>query len=102
MQSTTQFASLAMIAALVGGPVLAGDRTQGDNRQHSAQARSADARDHGMREVTHVASQGEPGHGWRYFTDPAARRAVVISPQGDYYLSRGKGLRLVFEAPKSA
>jgi len=39
---------------------------------------------------------GERGHGWRYFSDPEARRAVVISPEGDYYLSRrGKGLRWV-------
>ena len=38
---------------------------------------------------------GEPGYGWRYFSDPAAGRAVVISPQGEYFVSRGKGLTLV-------
>ena len=34
-------------------------------------------------------------HGWRYFSDPATDRSVVISPQGDYYLNRGSGLRWV-------
>lgn len=84
--------------------MLAGDRShgEGDHRPRAVQARSTDTQGPGMREVTHVAAREEPGHGWRYFTDPAARRAVVISPQGDYYLSHGKGLRLVFEAPKAA
>ncbi|MFO1286681.1 MAG: hypothetical protein U1F49_09155 [Rubrivivax sp.] len=48
-----------------------------------------------MQVVPTSTRAGEPGHGWRYFSDPAARRAVVISPQGEYYFSRGKGLRLV-------
>ncbi len=62
----------------------------------------APALDPAMREVTHIAAQGDAGHGWRYFTDPAAHRAVVISPRGDQYLGRGKGLRLAFEASKAA
>ena len=45
--------------------------------------------------VPHSAAPEAPGYGWRYFSDPATRRAVVISPQGDYYYSRGKGLRWV-------
>ncbi|KAB2873744.1 MAG: hypothetical protein HS106_05105 [Ideonella sp.] len=97
MRSTTLFASLGMLAALVGSPVLAGDHSPGERG-----ARHAVANDHGMREVAHSSAQGEPGHGWQYFSDPAAHRAVVISPQGDYYLSRGKGLRLVFAASRAA
>ena len=45
---------------------------------------------------------GEPGHGWQYFSDVRRHRAVVISPDGDYYYSRGKGLELVFKASGSA
>lgn len=51
--------------------------------------------DHGMQPVATAAGAGQAGDGWRYFSDPAAHRAVVISPQGDYFLSRGKGMRLV-------
>ncbi len=41
---------------------------------------------------------GEPGHGWRYFSDAREARAVVISPSGDYYYSRGEGLQLVLKS----
>ena len=51
-----------------------------------------------MQAVPNNAGPQERAHGWRYFSDPQARRAVVISPQGDYYLSRGKGLRWVAAA----
>ncbi len=51
--------------------------------------------DHGMQVVPTTAGPGQAGHGWQYFSDPAAHRAVVISPQGAYFLSRGKGMRLV-------
>lgn len=36
-----------------------------------------------------------PGFGWQYFFDSIAPRAVVISPDGHYYLSQGDGLRWV-------
>ena len=52
-------------------------------------------RDHGMQVVANNAAPDAPGYGWRYFSDPVARRAVVISPQGDYYYSRGKGLHWI-------
>lgn len=51
--------------------------------------------DHGMQVVPTTAGAGQAGDGWRYFSDPKAHRAVVISPQGEYFLSRGKGMRLV-------
>lgn len=97
MKSTTLLALLAMLAATISTPVLAGDRehvAQGD-RKHATDKRMTDGFDHGMQAVPHSALPDTPGYGWRYFSDPAARRAVVISPQGDYYYSRGKGLRWI-------
>jgi len=97
MKSTTLLAALAMLAAAISTPLVAGDRAHDSqrDRQHATDKRTTDGFDHGMQEVPHSASPATPGHGWRYFTDPAARRAVVISPQGDYYYSRGKGLHWI-------
>ena len=98
MQTTPLLAALALLAAALGTPVLAADREQSPQRDrpHASQKRAAGGFDNGMQAVTHSASPDAPGHGWRYFSDPAARRAVVISPQGDYYYSsRGKGLHWV-------
>ena len=61
-----------------------------------------DSRGDGLQAVVHHAQTGEAAHGWRYFTDPVALRAVVISPDGDYYLSVGKGLRWIARRPLSA
>jgi hypothetical protein len=58
-------------------------------------ARRAERHDRGMQFVPTTAGPGEPGHGWQYFSDPAAVNAVVISPQGEYFYSRGRGLRLI-------
>jgi hypothetical protein len=55
-----------------------------------------------MRAVAITAKAGEPGHGWRYFSDARRSRAVVISPSGDYYYSHGEGLQLVFKASAAA
>lgn len=65
------------------------------DREHPTRVRRGSWFDHGMQAVPTGAGAGEPGHGWRYFSDPAACRAVVISPQGEYYYSRGEGLGLV-------
>ena len=94
MKSTTLLASLAILAAAISTPLVARDREHDSqrDRQYGSDKRVKDGFDHGMQEVRHSASPNTPGNGWRYFTDPAARRAVVISPQGDYYHSRGKGL----------
>lgn len=70
------------------------------DRERSRRARLGYER--GMRVVSTVAGPGEPGDGWRYFTHPAASRAVVISPQGEYFFSGGQGLALVAVAqPRS-
>ena len=97
MKSTALLASIGMLAAILGSPVLAGDRDDGHDRARPRveNTRPAGAFDQGMQPVPHNAGPGERGHGWQYFSDPTARRAVVISPQGDYYYSRGKGLRWV-------
>lgn len=97
MQSTTVLASIAMLAAAISTPLLAGDRGHDHrrDRQRATEMRSAEGSDSGMQVVPHDAVADAPGYGWRYFTDPAAPRAVVISPQGDYYYSRGKGLRWI-------
>ena len=101
-------ASIALLSVALSAPVLAAD---GEKEQTQAQAQAsapqpsaenlqphrhaADGFDHRMKPVANEAAANTLGHGWRYFSDPAARRAVVISPQGDYYFSRGKGLRWV-------
>lgn len=69
-------------------------RDHSSDHEHATRARRGSGFDHGMQVVPTGAGPGEPGHGWRYFSDPAAGRAVVISPQGEYYYGRGKGLGL--------
>lgn len=71
-----------------------GKRGAGEHRRHGA----GDA----MQSVPHLAAASEPGAGWRYFSDAQARRAVVISPEGEYYLSHGHGLRKVGNTPVPA
>ena len=100
MQPTSIIALIALLAAAVSTPLLAGDREQDHERirKHATDTRPANGFDHGMQAVPHSAGPDAPGYGWRYFSDPATHRAVVISPQGDYYYSRGKGLRRVVAA----
>jgi hypothetical protein len=71
------------------------DRDNRRDREQARHTRTGDGFDRGMQAVPNTAGPNQPGHGWRYFSDPAASRAVVISPQGEYFLSRGEGLRLV-------
>ncbi|HJV67701.1 hypothetical protein [Ideonella sp.] len=102
MKSPLLFASIATLAVIGGASSLAyADESHRDgandrhDRAHTERRSHGGGMDHGMQAVPTSASPGEPAHGWRYFSDPAATRAVVISPQGEYYLSRGRGLRLV-------
>ena len=94
MRTTALLATIAVLGSALSATVLAGDHNRRE-RQPQASASASTGHDHGMQVVAHDASPGQPGHGWQYFSDQNARRAVVISPQGDYYLSRGKGLRWV-------
>lgn len=98
MRTTTLLATLALLTAAIGTPALAADHGHRHHRTQPVSAPADDGYDHGMQTVPHSAGPREPGHGWQYFSDPVALRAVVISPQGDYYLSRGRGLRWVAAA----
>lgn len=94
-----KFAHIAIVsgvaaAAMTGVSVYAGD----DHRKDDRDSRRAEA---AMQVVSVTTSAGEPGHGWQYFSD-ARKRAVVISPAGDYYYSRGKGLRLVHKGSEQS
>jgi hypothetical protein len=71
------------------------DRHNGRGRDHEHDGPMHPATQRGMQAVPTSAGPGEPAHGWRYYTDAPAGHAVVISPQGEYFLSRGEGLRLV-------
>lgn len=97
MQHTPLLATLALLTAAVSANAVAEDRAPDAQRarKDTKEIRAADGYDHGMHTVPHNAAPNAPGYGWRYFSDPVTRRAVVISPQGDYYFSRGKGLRWV-------
>ncbi|HYD74627.1 hypothetical protein [Ramlibacter sp.] len=101
MPTTALLASIGLLAAFAGSPALAGDddAAKDQDRQRAADTRSGDGARSGMRVVPNPSGPDERSHGWRYFSDPAALRAVVISPQGDYYFSRGKGLRWVAGTP---
>lgn len=72
------------------------------DREHARPQIRASVANENMQPVPNTASAGERAHGWQYFCDPAERRAVVISPQGDYYLSQGRGLRWVAGAQTSS
>jgi hypothetical protein len=82
--------ALALVAAMVGIPSHAGDHRKASKHHRHATT--------GMQAISASPKIGEPGHGWRYFSDAREARAVVISPSGDYYYSRGEGLQLVFKS----
>lgn len=82
--------------ALIFAAALVGVSSQaGEHRRASKEHRQAAA---GLQAIAVSPRPGEPGHGWQYFSDARKARAVVISPNGDYYYSRGEGLHLVFKA----
>ena len=86
--------ALSLIAAVTVLPSCAGaDRDDATGARHAKSE---------MQRVAVGAKLGEPGHGWRYFTDEREGRAVVISPNGNYYYSDGEGLKLVFRASEAA
>jgi hypothetical protein len=94
MNRSTIGLALCLASAVTSISSYAGDHRKG----------SRDHRHHGwaMQVVAVAANPGEPGHGWRYFSDLRRSRAVVISPDGNYYYSRGEGLELVYKASAAA
>ncbi len=83
------------VALTLAAAVVAVSSHAGDHRRESKDHRHAAA---GMQAISVSPRVGEPGHGWRYFSDARKARAVVISPIGDYYYSRGEGLQLVWKS----
>jgi hypothetical protein len=64
---------------------------------HRSESRDGHGAGSGMQSIANAATIGQSGFGWRYFGDACDASAVVISPEGDYYFSRGKGLVPVFK-----
>ncbi len=93
---TLLIASIGLLGAFAGAPALAASAHDHHGR-HAAAKHSRSGYDHRMQPVATSAAAGEPGYGWRYFSDPKGHRAVVISPDGAYYYSRGDGVRLIIE-----
>lgn len=101
MKSTALLTLLAMLAAASSTSLLAGDRVHHPHRNlerdcpHDTAMRTKGGFDHAMQAVPHDAPPDTPGYGWRYFSSPAEPRAVVISPEGNYYYGHGKGLHWI-------
>jgi len=75
------------------------ERRDSDRRCGERQQQSYNGRAHWMKPVLlPVANSSEPGqeaYGWQYFSAARKARAVVISPSGEYFLSRGDGPRQI-------
>ena len=83
MTSTNLLTAITIATALVSGAVLA----------ESAQAKSRDHKQPSpvLQVVSNTSLPGQASYGWQYFSNPRAAHAVVISPSGEYFLSRGDG-----------
>ena len=69
-----------------------------DECRQDRKARSKAHRRHqriDAKEVLNLNQPEQPAFGWHYFSDPRAVHAVVISPVGEYFLSRGQGMHQV-------
>ena len=105
MRTVFSVVTMGILATALGAPAWAGDRQHDGDRQQrqpTVVQRCAGDPGQGMQAIANAAGAQERAHGWQYFSDPAACRAVVISPLGDYYLSRGNGLRWVAAAPSGS
>lgn len=80
----TIIASAAVIAsaAAVAGP----DQAQAGDGYRASPV---------LRVVPNSSLPQDAAYGWQYFSDPRTVHAVVISPSGEYFLSRGDGLRQI-------
>lgn len=86
--------ALAAAAALAGAAALAHQAPSAARQQH-AQHHHAQHAGPALHVVANDSAPGEASYGWQYFSDPRALRAVVISPSGEYFLSRGDGPRQI-------
>ncbi len=69
------------------------DRCQ-DHRQHSHDRHEARVKPV-LEVVPNASLPDQASYGWQYFSNPRAKYAVVISPSGEYFLSRGDGPRQI-------
>ncbi len=103
MLSNKRLATIALLTAAIGAPLVLGGCTLWAEPMRSARAAppitsQAELFDYRMQTVPNEAAGSAPAYGWRYFSDPSEPRAVVISPRGDYYFSRGDGLSWIAAA----
>ncbi len=109
MTSNLMFTAIAAAAVLAGGSALAGqdrapiDQTsqravQDDHRaerKHHDRDRQEARVSSALQVVPNASLPDQPSYGWQYFSDQQAKVAVVISPTGEYFLSRGDGPRQI-------
>ncbi len=109
MTSNLMFSAIAAAAVLAGGSALAGqdrapiDQTsqravQDDHRaerKHHDRDRQEARVSSALQVVPNASLPDQPSYGWQYFSDQQAKVAVVISPTGEYFLSRGDGPRQI-------
>ena len=89
MTSMHWLTTIALATALVGTTALARpDQTN----MHSAKHMRAKA---ALRVVPNRSQPTQAAYGWKYFTNPRAPHAVMISPSGEYFLSLGDGPRQI-------
>lgn len=83
MTSTNLLTAVTIATALVSGVAVAG----------SAHAKSGDHKRASpvLQVVSNTSLPGQASYGWQYFSNSRAAHAVVISPSGEYFLSRGNG-----------
>lgn len=87
MTSTNLLTAITIATALVSGVAVAG----------SAQAKSGGHKKASpvLQVVSNTSLPGQSSYAWQYFSNPRAAHAVVISPSGEYFLSRGDGLKQI-------
>lgn len=114
MTSNHLLTAIATVAVLAGAPAWAGDQMSNDQtgRQAVQDEYRADAgsdrrterkhRDHdrhsaraALQVVPNSSLPDQPSYGWQYYSNSRAKVAVVISPAGEYFLSRGDGPRQI-------
>ncbi len=87
MISINWVTTVAIAAAVLSGAAVA--------RPEQAKAGDHDRAKPALQVVSNISVPGQAAYGWQYFSDPRARRAVIISPAGEYFLSRGAGPRQI-------
>lgn len=87
MTSTYSLTLIAAMAVIASAAAVARPHQIHDGDRHRVQPVL-----HG---VSNSSQPGDVAYGWQYFSDSRMAHAVVISPSGEYFLSRGKGLRQI-------